>query len=256
MGRHRLVDWEIMLKTIKNYIPSPIRKMLVQLRNIVVDPYAIKCYSQEGEDMILCRIFGGQQRGFYVDVGAHHPRRFSNTYLFYRRGWRGINIEPNPDIADAFRKERKRDINLQVGISEHEGTLTYYRFDEPALNSFDSELAASRVETTHYKVTGTKEIPVQRLDAVLRDHLPPGTKIDFLSIDVEGLDMAVLQSNDWDVFRPACVLVESLNTSLEKAIHGEIFAYMKTRGYGLFAKTYNTLIFCEQVGAMSSRKNT
>jgi FkbM family methyltransferase len=236
-------------------LPSWIRKSLFEARARIFDIYATKSYSQEGEDIILQRLFSGNAHGFYVDVGAHHPRRFSNTHLFYRQGWRGMNIEPNPDIADAFKRERKRDINLQVGISDHEGILTYYIFDDPALNSFDKDLAVSRVATTPYKVTGTKEISVQRLDTVLRSHLPSGTKIDFLSIDVEGLDRAVLQSNDWNVFRPTCVLVESLDTSMGEAMQGEIFVFMKACGYGLFAKTYNTLIFREQEGAIPGGKN-
>ncbi|MDB4805035.1 FkbM family methyltransferase [bacterium] len=230
--------------------------LIIRLRDRLFDIYAAKSYSHEGEDMILSRMFSGKAHGFYVDIGAHHPRRFSNTYLFYRRGWRGMNIEPNPDIADAFRKERKRDINLQVGISDRDGILTYYLLDDPALNSFDRELTASRVATTPYKVTSTKKISVQRLDAVLRSHLPSGTKIDLLSIDTEGLDMAVLQSSDWDVFRPACVLVESLDTTLEKAMQGEIFMFMKARGYELFGKTYNTLILREQEGTMPGGEST
>ncbi len=104
------------------------------------DSYAIKSYSQEGEDMILQRILGDKKHGFYVDVGAHHPRRFSNTYLFYRRGWSGINIEPNPEAMNAFQVDRERDINLQFGIAEHAENLTYYFFDEPALNTFDAAL--------------------------------------------------------------------------------------------------------------------
>jgi len=238
-------------KQIVQVLPSGLTKPLQELRARLVDLYALKSYSQEGEDRILERIFEQKEHGFYVDVGAHHPRRFSNTYLFYLKGWRGINIEPNPDQAAAFRRERKRDINLQIGISDHEGTLVYYQFDDPALNSFDAEVTASRVATTNYKVLGTTEIPVQRLDDVLRRHLPPGVQIDFLSIDVEGLDLAVLQSNDWDVFRPHYVLAESMGTSWENALLSEEFSFMKACGYDLFAKTPNTLIFTSNATATS-----
>ena len=221
---------------------------------MVTDQYAVKCYSHEGEDMILQRIFAEKSHGFYVDVGAHHPRRFSNTYLFYRRGWCGINIEPNPDSVAAFQQERKRDINLQVGVSDRPETLTYYVFNDPALNSFDSELTASRIASTPFRVVGTNEISVERLEAILKKHLPVGVKIDFLSIDVEGLDMAVLQSNNWRIFRPQYVLVESLDTSIESVMNGEIFSFMKPRGYELFAKTYNTLIFREKEDTETDRE--
>ena len=136
-----------------------------------------------------------------------------------------------------------------MGISDRTGTLTYYLFDDPALNSFDRELAKSRVASTPYRIVGTLEIPVERLDAILKQYLPKDVKIDFLSIDVEGLDIAVLRSNDWNSFRAECVLVESLEMSLENAMQGEIFLFMKSNGYDLFAKTYNTLIFRERPGA-------
>ncbi len=239
---------------ILKYLPAWIKSFLLRLQAMSLDEYANRYYSQEGEDIILQRIFFGKLRGFYVDVGAHHPRRFSNTYVFYRRGWNGINIEPNPNIIKLFRKERKRDINLQLGINSRENVLTYYLFDDPALNTFDADLAAQRKATTSYRVVETKQIPVQRLDVILKNHLPPGTEIDFLSIDVEGLDMAVLQSNDWDVYRPTCVLVESIGTSVEQAMAGEIFKFMHSQNYELYAKAYNTLIFRKRELAGSNRE--
>ena len=235
-----------MLKAILLLLPGQLRSALSHFRAKVFDIYATKSYSQEGEDMILKRIFAGKERGFYVDVGAHHPRLFSNTYFFYKRGWRGINIEPNPDAIRAFQTDRERDINLQLGVSDHAEDLPYYCFDEPALNTFDAELVKSRLATTSYKIVGTCSVPVERLDHILREYLPLNTRIDLLSIDVEGLDFAVLQSNDWQLFRPECVLVESLETSLEDAMHGDIFLFMKDKGYELFAKTFNTLIFREK----------
>ena len=221
-------------------------KLKTRLRRVlerVLDIYATKSYSQEGEDLILRRIFEGRVRGFYVDVGAHHPRRFSNTYFFYRRGWRGINIEPRPDAIRAFQSARRRDTNLQLAVSDCAATLTYYWFDEPALNTFDGELARSRLANTPYQLVRTIEIPVERLDGILERHLPPGQVIDFLSIDVEGLDFAVLKSNDWQKFRPQCVLVEALGNSLEDAMRSEVASFMKSQGYELFAKTFNTLVF-------------
>lgn len=225
--------------------PARLRPLLTRLRDRVFDIYAMKYYSQEGEDIVLKRIFAEKEHGFYVDVGAHHPRRFSNTYLFYCRGWKGINIEPNPDCTEAFKLERKRDINLQLGISDYAGTLTYYVFNDPALNSFDPDLTAARVASTPFRVVGKKEIEVERLEVILKKYLPIGQKIDFLTIDVEGLDMKVLHSNDWSVFRPRYVLVELLETSLENAMQGEIYSFMKACSYELYAKTYNTLIFRE-----------
>lgn len=235
-----------MLQVIKRCIPLAVKKKLVGLYNEPYEEYAIKSYSQEGEDMVLRRIFEGQSVGFFVDVGAHHPCRFSNTYLFYKLGWSGINIEPNPDAISTLQSIRPRDINLQFGVSDSPGQLTYYQFDEPALNTFDYEIVKSRLARTPYKLKTTSEVCVKRLDAILAEHLPENTKIDFISIDVEGFDFAVLKSNDWDLYRPKCVLVEMLNASFEDAMRGEIYQFMKNQKYALFAKTYNTLFFLSE----------
>lgn len=193
--------------------------------------------------MILRRIFEGQERGFYVDVGAHHPRRFSNTYFFYRRGWCGINIEPNPEAIRAFQSDRSRDTNLQLGVSDRAEKRTYYLFNEPALNTLDGDIVKSRLATTHYKLVKTIDISVERLDGILGRYLPANQEIAYLSIDVEGQDFAVLQSNDWQLFRPNCVLVEAIGSSLEDVMRSDIFQFMKAQGYELFAKTFNTLVF-------------
>ena len=234
-----------MLQVIKRFIPFIARRGAIELRSKLLDGYAIKSYSQEGEDMILRRLFEDQKHGFYVDVGAHHPRRFSNTYFFYKRGWSGINIEPNPDAFQSFQTDRHRDTNLQLGISNKIDKLTYYLFDEPALNTFDQDIVKSRLATTRYKLVKTIKVPVERLDGILKKYLPADQVIDFLSIDVEGFDFAVLQSNDWRRYRPKCVLAEALGMSLTTAMRSDIFMFMEKQGYELFAKTYNTLIFCE-----------
>jgi FkbM family methyltransferase len=193
--------------------------------------------------MILRRLFDNQDTGFYIDVGAHHPMRFSNTHVFYRQGWRGMNIEPNPEAIRAFRVFRPRDINLQIGVNESAGELTYFCFDDPALNTFDAPLAASRQETTRYRLEKTMVIAVERLDAILSRHLPAGSRIDFMSIDVEGFDLPVLRSNDWTRFRPRCVLAEALGLSLDEALDCEVYRFMRQQDYELFAKSFNTLIF-------------
>jgi FkbM family methyltransferase len=207
------------------------------------DPHALRSYSQEGEDMVLRRIFESVSTGFFVDVGAHHPEKFSNTNYFYKLGWRGINIEPNPDAIRLFMKSRTRDINLQCGVSDQPGSLKYYLFDEPALNSFDAALVRQRQDGTPFRLIGEMDIEVRRLDSVLEQSLPDGVSIDFLSIDVEGLDFQVLKSNDWSRFRPRCVLVELLNSTLEDMVGNETCQFMQAKGYSAFGKTYNTWIF-------------
>ena len=90
----------------KRMVPEPVRKQIRRIQAAIMDVYAEKSWSQEGEDMILLRFFEYRRDGFYVDVGAHHPRRFSNTCALYRRGWHGINIDATPGAMQAFRRER------------------------------------------------------------------------------------------------------------------------------------------------------
>lgn len=213
---------------------------------MLLDPYARRCYSQEGEDILLDRLLDGQRSGFYVDVGAHHPSRFSNTFLFYLRGWRGVNIDADPEAIELFRRHRRRDINVAAGVSDAPGRLLYHRFDDAALNTFDAGLAAARVETGRYRELASEPVDVMRLDAILEHHLPSGTPIDFLSVDVEGLDLNVLRSNDWQKFRPRFVLAESLGLALASLASDATQRFLADAGYEWISKTLNTLIWVDR----------
>src|SRR5690606_16507344 len=144
-----------------------------------------KSYSQEGEDMVLRSFYERKKnyKGFFIDVGAHHPYRFSNTMYFYKRGWRGINIEPTPTVIKLFRLFRKRDITLNTGISETHQKLKFYCFNEPALNGFSKEISEKRNQSGSYKIIKTVDIETFPLSEILDKHLPPNQKIDFLTID-------------------------------------------------------------------------
>lgn len=218
--------------------------VLGSLKNNYFDGYALKSYSQEGEDMILKRLFEGEENGFYIDVGAHHPKRFSNTNFFYKKGWRGINIDAMPGSMEIFNKQRPRDINIEQPISDKQHTLCYYAFNEPALNGFSKKLSDSRDGLASYKVIFTKELQTVTLNSVLETHLPDNIKkIDFLTIDVEGLDFQVLKSINLKKYRPKVILVEILGSSLSDLYDNEVSRYLENQGYKVYAKAVNTVIF-------------
>lgn len=228
---------------LKKLLPDYITIKLIELRNNFFDGFALKSYSQEGEDMILRRFFEFKKEGFYVDVGAHHPKRFSNTYFFYRKGWKGINIDAMPGSMKAFEKVRPRDINIEVLISSKKQKLKYYGFNEPALNGSSKELSEQRNNSIGYDVIFTRDLQTQTLQNVLDIYLPKEQIIDFLSIDVEGLDFDVIKSVDLNKVRPRLILIEILSSSYHELINNEITTYLISHNYSVFSKTVNTVIF-------------
>lgn len=209
------------------------------------EKFASISFAQEGEDSILDRFLNYKKEGFYIDIGAHHPRRFSNTYIFYQRGWTGINIDAMPGAMDLFNKERPRDLNLEIGISKENKELEYYIFNERALNTFSRIEAEKKDGLSYYKLLEKKLIPTLPLKDVLRTYLDPKTKIDFMSIDVEGYDLEVLESNDWEKYRPVFILVEDLEKfSIDEITKkSNVYHFLKLRNYKFVAKTLNTLFF-------------
>ena len=233
-----------MKKILKKILPNKIKHWLSNIKHLHITKYRDYYWSQEGEDIILRRIFENKRSGFYVDIGAHHPYRFSNTYYFYRIGWRGINIDANPQSIELFNKYRKRDMNLNLAIGLNKRIMKYYMFNEPALNTFDEYLAKERNNFNNYKIINTKEVEVYPLKDILDKFLPKGQEIDFMSIDVEGLDFEVIKSNDWNKYRPRVLLVEILPAhKVEELMENEIYKYLKEIGYNLLAKCFNTCIF-------------
>lgn len=229
---------------LKELISLDKRRQIANFSKEILTKFATSAYSQEGEDMILRRIFNDKKSGFFVDVGAFHPSRFSNTFYFYKQGWRGINIDAMPDSMDKFNKQRSRDINIEVPIASKKQTLKYYAFNEPALNTFSGELAKERDGKDGYRVLFEKDIETFTLIEVLDKYMPKDVKeIDFFSIDVESLDYDVLISNDWNKYKPKIILIEDLKFDINNLSKSDIVSFLSDKDYKFLAKTVNTLFF-------------
>lgn len=200
------------------------------------------CFGQDGEDLTLNRLLNGQASGFYVDIGAHHPMRFSNTNLFYLRGWNGINVDSEPGSMLQFLKYRKRDINIECGVGETAGLMTFYRFNDPALNTFDANEACLK-NSGPYRIIDKMNIQVRRLDDILDQYMPKGQTIDFISIDVEGMDLSVLKSNNWRKYSPRYILIETLRSEMLDMAEDPVVKFLLERKYRPVAKVFNTLFF-------------
>lgn len=216
------------------------RRQLERLRDALPRSHARTSFAQEGEDLILERIFEHRTNGTYVDVGAHHPRRFSNTLLLSRRGWTGVNIDAAPGSMTAFHRERPRDLNLELGVAATDEVRTFYVFDEPALNTFD-DARAKELDRPPYRIVSRPQVRCAPLATILREHGIGA--VDLLTIDAEGYDFEILKTVDWDTTRPRVVLIEQFASDLEAHLGSPVHAYLRERGYKLVAKTVNSLCY-------------
>lgn len=220
------------------------------------DATAKSFYGQYAEDACLFSYFADRQyaetqdladigKGFYVDVGAYDPESISNTRVFYKAGWRGINIDPSQVAIAKFARERPEDINLHCAVSDQEGSITFYSFGQPSVYStVDRQVAAD-----YARRLGTEPrietVPALSLASILDRHLAPGTAIDFLSVDAEGHDVQVLRSNDWNRYRPELVVAELHEHGLEEAMASPLLAFMRDVGYAVRFWTPPSIIFVD-----------
>lgn len=185
-------------------------------------------YSLNYEDVILNRLFPTKRSGFYVDVGAGHPKYENDLFAFYQRGWSGINVEPNEHFLDLHRQIRPRDRNLGLILSDvSSGPMTYYQIANSGLSTCDDLQA--RAHEAHGHKTLRRRVAVDTLADILAEADVP--LIDVLKVDVEGFEERVLSGNDWERFRPSVVLVEATFPESQQRRSTSIRGFMEQRGY-------------------------
>jgi len=200
-------------------------------------------FSQEGEDMVLRRIFDGKDKGFYVDLGAHHPIWFSNTNYFHQRGWTGINVDALPGSKLIFDAERPFDINLELLVSEKEGPTEFYLFEPSLMNTMSRQQASENEKFDWCKLKEIVLIHSLPLNKLLDKYLPANVTINFMSIDVEGAEMTVLRSNNWEKYAPEVLLVEIIDVDINLLFNSEVHQFLTNKKYNFFAKTGNTIFY-------------
>ena len=164
--------------------------------------------SQNGEDRWLDAHFGAKRSGFCVEVGAYDGVNLSNTYLFERSGWSGVLVEPDPDMAERCRRERPRSLTFQCAAGDSAGEISFYKVAGGEAYSTTSLGAAHRERLDRMGLAWREvRVDVRTLDSMLEEARAPG--VDFVSIDVEGGELAVLRGFDIRRWRPAVVIVET-----------------------------------------------
>ncbi len=232
-------------KIILNRIPPRFRFVLLDVKKRFLNDFGNIYYSQFGEDVLVGKLFK-KKDGVYVDVGAHHPKRYSNTYLLHKRGWSGINIDPNGETVNMFNRDRPRDINIRAGVGKEKQELLYYSFSDPALNTFKESDAEKWLHKDWVILLSKEPVNIIPLKDILAAHAGAVSSIDVLNIDTEGMDLEVLESYDWSTTNPACIIVESPDFSCDSPHSNPIYSFLRGKGYALYAVAGPSLIFKEE----------
>lgn len=233
-----------------------IRKIKDIIRKVVftfIKPEIVKViqynsYSQAGEDAILTFLFNDKKirHIYYLDIGTNKPDWSNNTYVFYLRGSRGVCVEADSTLIDNIKAKRPEDTILNLGVNltgQNQTEATFYVFDEPSLNTFNYEEAIRRQNQGTFKIIRTDKVKLISLAAIIDKYC---TRLpDLLSIDIEGLDLAVLKSIDLQKY-PIPVICAETCTYSENHIRpkdNSIIEYMLSQGYFVYADTYINTIF-------------
>jgi len=207
-------------------------------------------YSQCGEDLIVNYIFQNiikNPKPSYIDIGAHHPFNLSNTALFYKKGYKGINIEPNPLLIKQFKKHRKKDVNLNIGIGEREGKFAFYNLSDPALSTFVKEEAEILIKNNRVSLIEELNLDILPINSVIEKY--SNSKFpNFLSLDVEGLDEKILHTIDFNFSAPDVICVETIKygTDGKYSKNDSIINFLTSKGYCMYGETRINTIFIAQ----------
>jgi len=206
-------------------------------------------YSQCGEDLIVDFLLTWVlkiESPTYLDIGAHHPWSLNNTMLFYKRGLAGINIEPDPVLFQDFTKYRKRDININkgIGFTKNSEVADFYIMSYKALNTFSKEEAEKIDRAGNVKIETIKQVELININELLLKHYS-NKPLDFLSIDVEGLDLDILKSIEFEKYKINVICVETVeylkaNDTKKK---NSIKEFLFSTGYSAYADTSINTIF-------------
>lgn len=198
-----------------------------------------KSYSQDHEDLFLVNYFKNKKEGFYLDLGCHHPKRFSNTYLLYKKGWKGINIDANKWAIILFKFLRPRDQNMCALINTSYEPVCFYQFNESALNGILLPQRVAKLKQMGFKVKRKKTIQPITIQDVIDKYNLSKKRIDFLKIDVEGLDFEIVKNISFSDLNIELLMIEKGS----KQENNEIKKYLAVNSYKITHESKRNYIF-------------
>ena len=207
-----------------------------------------KTYAMDGEDIAINDYVEIKNDGFYLDIGAHHPIQRNNTYLLFKKGWQGINIDVNEFSIDLFNFLRPKDINIQTAISDKPGEITfYYQKEFSQLNTTEKKIAKQSFNN-HFK---EKNIKCETINNILERSKFKDRQIDFLNIDIEGAEIKALNSLNFEKYSPKVICIEILGyrdldplEREEKIKNDEIYLFLNNKGY---KKVWSGVSYCSHL---------
>ena len=223
------------------------------IKKLYYEKYTKKSYSISSVDLVIDRMFANSNNGIYLDVGCNHPIKFNNTYLLYRRGWRGINIDFDSKSIKEFKKYRPKDYSVEKIVSNDEEMKDIYIYHErSAINTLSKDLV-------NYRKNKPKEIAKGRsttLGKIIDESPFKGKKINLISIDIENHEYEVLKDFDFGKYKIDVIVtewtdltqnkLEIYNQSIEKIQKSKIYNLFIENNYKLINWVNSDLVFARK----------
>jgi len=196
-----------------------------------------KTYSLFGEDLAALKFFKNKKKGFYVDIGCYHPTHINNTYLLYKKGWNGINIDVSQFSIDLFKFMRPDDLNYKCAVSETNKKVNlYYQKEHSQLTSINKLTAKKFIKGRLKK----KIINSSSLEEILSWDKYKEYEIDFLDVDVEGADLQVLKGLNFSKRKPKLICIEIHQKNFKKH---KIYRFLIKKKYKLIWQESFSFLF-------------
>lgn len=223
------------------------------LKKKYYEKYTKKSYSLSNVDLIIDRIFSKKNKGIYVDVGCNHPIKFNNTYILYKKGWSGLNIDVDKESIEQFNKLRKRDENVQslVTSKDDEEKELFFYHKRSAINTLSKDLAELR--GNNYKEI--KRIKGKSLNYLIENSKLKNFKINLMSIDIENYEFEALKYFDFKKYNIDVIVteitdssikdLETYNLSLDRVVNTDVYKLLIKNNYRLINWINSDLIFIQ-----------